>query len=89
VNDKKLEAALRRVTAFLKDLSKSRGTDHETIYVRNENELRASDLRRLCRAAIWNDAKKWKGKCPAGLHGLDYEGQRCDLCARLLMDYTR
>ena len=23
---------------------------------------------------------KWRGMCPAGKHGLDYEGQRCDLC---------
>ena len=22
----------------------------------------------------------WSGMCPAGKHGLDYEGQRCDLC---------
>jgi hypothetical protein len=23
----------------------------------------------------------WNGLCPAGKHGLDFEGQRCDLCA--------
>jgi hypothetical protein len=23
----------------------------------------------------------WNGMCPAGLHGLDYQDQRCDLCA--------
>ena len=22
----------------------------------------------------------WNGMCPAGKHGLDFEGQRCDLC---------
>jgi hypothetical protein len=26
--------------------------------------------------------KKWTGLCPAGKHGLDHEGQRCDECAR-------
>lgn len=26
--------------------------------------------------AVW-----WSGLCPAGKHGLDYEGQACDLCA--------
>ena len=24
---------------------------------------------------------EWNGMCPAGLHGLDYAGQSCDLCA--------
>ena len=24
--------------------------------------------------------RSWSGMCPAGKHGLDYEGQRCDLC---------
>ena len=24
---------------------------------------------------------QWNGLCPAGKHGLDFEGQRCDLCA--------
>lgn len=23
---------------------------------------------------------RWDGMCPAGLHGLDYWGQKCDLC---------
>ena len=23
---------------------------------------------------------RWSGMCPTGKHGLDYEGQRCDLC---------
>lgn len=23
----------------------------------------------------------WSGLCPAGLHGLDFEGQECDRCA--------
>lgn len=26
--------------------------------------------------------KSWNGLCPAGTHGLDYEGQACDICAR-------
>ena len=25
---------------------------------------------------------RWNGMCPAGKHGLDYETQECDLCAR-------
>jgi hypothetical protein len=25
-------------------------------------------------------SKKWNGLCPAGKHGLDYEGQPCDRC---------
>ena len=25
--------------------------------------------------------RTWNGMCPAGLHGLDYQDQRCDLCA--------
>jgi len=25
-------------------------------------------------------AKKWDGFCPAGLHGLDHQGQRCAMC---------
>lgn len=30
------------------------------------------------------DIKKrnWSGVCPARKHGLDFEGQRCDLCPR-------
>lgn len=24
---------------------------------------------------------RWNGLCPAGKHGLDFEGQTCDLCA--------
>jgi hypothetical protein len=30
------------------------------------------------------DIKKrsWCGLCPAGKHGLDFEGQHCDLCPR-------
>lgn len=24
--------------------------------------------------------QQWSGMCPAGLHGLDYEGQACDVC---------
>ena len=24
--------------------------------------------------------RSWSGMCPAGKHGLDYEGQLCDLC---------
>jgi len=24
----------------------------------------------------------WNGKCPANKHGLDYERQPCDLCAK-------
>lgn len=36
----------------------------------------------------WNklpDMKKaqWSGFCEAGKHGLDFEGQRCDLCAEV------
>lgn len=26
--------------------------------------------------------KNWDGKCPSGKHGLDYYGQKCDLCAK-------
>ena len=25
---------------------------------------------------------RWNGLCPTGFHGLDFEGQACDLCAR-------
>lgn len=25
----------------------------------------------------------WNGLCPRGQHGLDFEGQRCDLCTRI------
>lgn len=33
---------------------------------------------------------EWSGKCPRGLHGLDYEAQVCDLCAALeSMAYRR
>lgn len=45
--------------------------------------------------AVWNDeqeaalqrkrakaSKKWNGLCPDGRHGLDFEGQACDLCAK-------
>lgn len=30
--------------------------------------------------------KKWDGLCAAGLHGLDLEGQPCDLCAKRLVE---
>ena len=32
------------------------------------------------RLGVVRQAPKWSGMCPAGKHGLDYEGQRCDLC---------
>jgi len=28
-----------------------------------------------------SSSKPWSGMCPTGKHGLDYEGQKCDLCA--------
>lgn len=28
------------------------------------------------------DASRWNGLCPAGKHGLDVQGQRCDRCPR-------
>ncbi|MCJ7437635.1 MAG: hypothetical protein MUP97_07745 [Acidimicrobiia bacterium] len=32
------------------------------------------------RAAVPEPRWWWNGLCPAGTHGLDFEGQRCDLC---------
>lgn len=39
---------------------------------------RRSDARAA--AARLNARESWSGLCPAGKHGLDYEGQPCDLC---------
>jgi len=35
------------------------------------------EIKRIARA-VW---ATWNGLCPAGKHGLDFEGQACDLCA--------
>ena len=29
---------------------------------------------------IDNAGRRWKGLCPAEMHGLDFKGQPCDLC---------
>jgi hypothetical protein len=31
----------------------------------------------------------WNGLCPAGKHGLDHEGQPCDLCAAEMKVVTK
>jgi hypothetical protein len=40
-------------------------------------ELRAG----IHAAARGQELPTWNGRCPAGKHGLDHEGQPCDLCA--------
>lgn len=44
--------------------------------VREAAQRALVDVEKLARA-VWGT---WNGLCPAGKHGLDYEGQPCDLC---------
>ena len=43
---------------------------------------RADEHRRAEKAKLGKISRpvRWSGMCPAGKHGLDFEGQLCDLC---------
>ena len=44
-------------------------------------QLQRARNERVTKAKLGRIARpSWNGMCPAGKHGLDYEGQRCDLC---------
>lgn len=53
------------------DFSDFTPTERSVVVLR----LRTAQVMRLHRLPIHD------GLCPAGLHGLDHEGQKCDLCA--------
>jgi len=39
-----------------------------------------STMRAALERVANRDAPVWSGLCPAGKHGLDFEGQDCDVC---------
>ncbi len=52
--------------------------------VREREIVRRAKREDSALAALWAAVKpsSWSGLCPAGTHGLDFEGQTCDLCTR-------
>lgn len=49
-----------------------------TVYNGNYN----TSLERFKKMSPEERKRGWDGFCPAGMHGLDYQGQACDLCAK-------
>ena len=49
-----------------------------TVYSGNYNV----SLERFKKMSPEERKRGWDGFCPAGYHGLDYQGQACDLCAK-------
>ncbi len=55
-------------------------TGRVVVTAAGERELQKTGGRKLFERRL-SRAPHWNGLCPAGKHGLDFEGQRCDLCA--------